>query len=184
MNKTIFLLSGLLLTATLQADNIEIKQEGIKYIKMLGSELKSNLGTKMKEDPSGGTALGFCIGTAKSITEDVNKKLPPHASVRRTALKYRNENNKPDTIDKEVMISYVEKIVNKTFSPKDIVVQKVDDIYRVYKPLLAKGVCLKCHGSNVTEKLKATISEAYPNDLAMDFSEGDFRGVIVAEIKK
>ncbi len=178
------ILASIVITSFLQADDKEIKQEGIKYIKMLGSELKSNLVKKMQKDPSGELALGFCIGAASSITEDVNKKLPQNATVRRTALKYRNEANKPDAMDKDVLISYAESIKNKTFTPKDIVVLKTSNTYRVYKPLLTKGACLKCHGTNVDKKLKSTIAKAYPNDKAMDFLEGDFRGAIVAEIKK
>ena len=184
MKKVSLILASLFTAIYLQADMTEIKQEGVKYIKMLGGELKQNLMAKMKLDPSGESALGFCIGAADSITAKVNEKLPPYASVRRTALKYRNENNKPDAKDIEVMKTYIEKIQNKTFSPKDIVIIQNKDEYRVYKPLLIKGICLKCHGENIDEKLKTTITKAYPNDLAVDFKEGDFRGVIVSEIKK
>ena len=171
-------------TSLLQADDEKIKQEGIKYINMLGSELKSNLVKKMKEDPSGEAALGFCIGAAKDITVKVNKKLPQHASVRRAALKYRNESNKADGVDRGIMDVYLKKIEKKIFAPDDIVVFKFADTYRVYKPLLTKGACLKCHGTNVDKKLKSIITKAYPNDKAMGFVKGDFRGVIVAEIKK
>ncbi len=184
MKKTSLVLVSLLTVNYLQADNIEIKQEGMKYIKMLGSELKQNLQAKMKEDPSGENALGFCIGAADNITTEVNKKLPPYASVRRTAIKYRSQSNKPDAKDIEVMNTYIEKLKNKTFSPKSIVMTQDGNTYRIYKPLVAKGVCLKCHGENISDKLKLIITKAYPNDLAINFKEGDFRGVIVAEIKK
>ncbi len=171
-------------TSFLQADNEKIKQEGVKYIKMLANELKSNLVKKMQEDPSGEIALEFCIDAAKDITAGVNKKLPKHASVRRVALKYRNEFNKPDGVDRGVMDIYLKKIQKKIFDPNDIIVFKFANTYKVYKPLLTKGACLKCHGTNVDKKLKSIISKAYPNDKAMNFLEGDFRGVIVAEIKK
>ncbi len=184
MKNRIFVFVSLLLVANLQANDNEIKKEGIGYIKMLGSELKSNLVSKMKADPTGEMALGFCIGAAQSITEDVNKKLPAYASVRRAALKYRAQNSKPDEVDKKIMNFYLEKIANKTFSPKDITMVKNDNIYRVYKPLLTQKVCLKCHGSDIKKELKIAINKAYPKDLATNFKEGDFRGVIVAEIKK
>jgi len=184
MKKTSLILASVLTISYLQANNIEIKQEGMKYIKMLGGELKQNLQSKMKEDPTGESALGFCIGTADSITEKVNKKLPSHASVRRTAIKYRSDSNKPDAKDIEVMNTYIEKLKNKTFSPKSIIMTQDGNNYRVYKPLVTKAVCLKCHGENISDKLKPIISKAYPNDLAINFKEGDFRGVIVSEIKK
>jgi len=179
------LLSGLLLTSVTMADNAAVKQEGVKYIKMLGGTLKSQLQAKMKEDKTGLTALAFCTSSADEITNEVNKKLPAYAKVRRTSLKVRNGKvNTPDATDRKVMEEYVAAIKAKTFSPKDIKVVEEGDVTRVYKPLVAKAVCLKCHGSDLSPKIADAIKTAYPNDKATGFKEGDLRGVIVAEIKK
>ncbi len=179
------LLSGLLLTSATVADNMAAKQEGVKYIKMLGGALKSQLQAKMKEDRTALTALAFCTSSADEITNKVNKKLPAYAKVRRTALKVRNDKvNTPDATDKKVMEQYVAAIEAKKFSPKDIKVVEEGDVTRVYKPLVAKKVCLKCHGSDLSPKISEAIRSAYPHDKATGFKEGDLRGVIVAEIKK
>jgi len=179
------LLSGLLLMSATMADDIAVKQEGVKYIKMLGGALKSQLQAKMKEDKTGLTALAFCTSSADEITNEVNKKLPEYAKVRRTSLKVRNDKvNSPDATDKKVMEAYVSAIEAKKFSPKDIKVVEEGDVTRVYKPLVAKAVCLKCHGTDLSPKISEAIKSAYPNDKATGFKEGDLRGVIVAEIKK
>jgi hypothetical protein len=161
-----------------------VKKEGIKYIKMLGMSLKSELKSKMKEDKSGLGAIGFCSSQAEQITKDVNAKLPEYASVRRTANRLRNPNNKADDIDKKVMQEYELAIANKTFSPKNIKVFDINGTTRVYKPLVMKKVCLKCHGTNVSDDIKKVLASKYPNDKALGYKEGDFRGVIVSEIKK
>jgi len=167
------------------AQEVSVKQEGITYIKMLGSALKSQLKAKIQEDPSGLTALAFCTASADRITNEVNTKLPKYAKVRRTALKVRNSKvNTPDETDVAVMKAYEEAIAAKTFTPKDIKVVEVGDTTRVYKPLVAKKVCLKCHGSDLSPKITEALKSAYPNDKATGFKEGDLRGVIVAEIKK
>ncbi len=184
MKKTSLVLALILTISTLNAHDEKIKMEGVKYIKMLGKELKKNLTSKMKIDSTGEAALNFCIGAADHITKDINAKLPKHASVKRVAIKFRSEKNRPEARDIEVMRDYIDKIDNGTFSPKDIVVTNESGIYRVYKPLIVKKMCLKCHGESVSDRLKTTIKKAYPTDLAMGFKEGDFRGVIVAEIKK
>jgi len=170
--------------ATASEDISSIKQEGIKYIKVLGGALKKEVKAKMKEDPSGALAMGFCSTKAKEITEKINTQLPHYATVRRTALKVRNEANKPDATDIEVMKAYEKAIADKTFTPKDIKVVETKDAYRVYKPLITKAMCLKCHGDNLSEDIQAVIKKVYPNDKATGFKEGDLRGVIVAEIKK
>ncbi len=185
--KTISTLTILaLLTVNLSAEEMSIKQEGVKYIKILGKELKTNLVAKMKEDSTGLKAAEFCANRAEEIKKEVNSKLPEGVSVRRTALKTRSEKNAPDATDLEVMTAYEAKAKEKKLDPKDIVVVEKDGVHRVYKPLLISNACLKCHGDaeNISTEIKSVISKKYPKDMAMGFKKGDFRGVIVSEIKK
>ena len=182
-----FALSAVLVCTTLFATDetsASVKQEGVKYIKMLGAALKKEVKSKMKEDPTGALAMGFCSTKAQEVTEEVNNKLPDYASVRRTALKVRNPQNAPDTTDTEVMQAYQKAIKAGKFSPKDIKVVETKESYRVYKPLVTKAMCLKCHGANISDDIKAVLKKVYPKDQATGFKEGDLRGVIVAEIKK
>ncbi len=168
---------------TNQAQNSDIP-EGIKYIKILGGALKSELQQHLKADPSGKEALTFCSSKANEITEAVNKKLPEGASVRRTALNYRNKNNAPDPIDEGVMEVFKKAADEHKLTPKNIITIEDGDYTRYYKPLLNKAVCLKCHGTEVSDELKTMIKEKYPDDKALGFKNGDFRGVIVSRVKK
>lgn len=163
---------------------MNVKQEGIKYIKMLGGALKGELQTHMKADKTGLSAMGFCTAKADDITNEVNSKLPKYASVRRTALKTRNPNNAADALDQKVMAEYEASIEAKTFLPAEIKVLEEGDTTRVYKPLLTQGVCLKCHGSDISQEIQDEIKIHYPKDQAIGFKEGSLRGMIVAEIKK
>ena len=173
-------------TMTLHAGDMDTtKAEGIKYIKMLGKALKTEMKAHMKKDPTGLEALAFCSGSADNITKTVNAKLPAYAKVRRTALKVRNNKvNAPDATDKKIMEQFEKEIAEKKLTPKSIEVVKVGDTTRIYKPLVTKKMCLKCHGSDLSPKIADAIKSAYPNDKATGFKEGSLRGVIVAEIKK
>ncbi|MEA3419493.1 MAG: DUF3365 domain-containing protein [Campylobacterota bacterium] len=185
MKLTTLILSTALLSSAALADNTAVKEEGVKYIKMLGGTLKSQLQEKMKEDPTGVAAATFCKDSADKITKEVNTKLPEYASVRRTALKLRNANNKADATDEKVMNAYVEAIEAKKYDPNSAIkVVEEGGTTRVYKPLLVQKVCLKCHGTSVSPEITKLIKEGYPDDKAIDLFEGDFRGVIVSEIKK
>lgn len=161
-----------------------VKQEGIKYIKMLGGALKGELQIHMKADKTGLGAMEFCTAQADSITKEVNSKLPKYASVRRTALKIRSEKNVADALDLKVMQEYEASIEAKTFLPADIKVLEEGDSIRVYKPLVTKGVCLKCHGMDIRKEIQEVIKTHYPKDQAHGFELGSLRGMIVAEIKK
>jgi hypothetical protein len=168
-----------------QADEMQLKQEGVKYIKMLGKALKTQLKAHMKADPTGMEAMGFCAAKAEEITNKVNAKLPKGVHVRRTALKRRSEKNTPDSTDIKVMEAYAKKALEKSLNPKDIQLVEVDGVTRVYKPLLIKPVCMKCHGDvdKMSDGIKGVIQKVYPKDMATGFKEGDFRGVMVSEIK-
>jgi hypothetical protein len=189
-----FLLSSLLATSLILASTstatknskteMTAKQEGVKYIKMLGGALKSPLQTHMKADTTGLSAMGFCTVKAAKITKEVNNMLPEYASVRRTALKTRSSNNTPDELDIKVMQEYESSIAANTFVPTDIKVVKTDNTIRIYKPLVTQHVCLKCHGSNISKEINDIITTNYSQDRAVDFKLGSLRGVIVSEIKK
>jgi hypothetical protein len=190
MKRYILLLTTLLNTTlilamdanTTASKEMIVKQEGVKYIKLLGETLKNELQTHMKADKTGLSAMGFCTAKADEITKEINKKLPEYASVRRTALKTRNENNLPDTLDIKVMKDYEASIAANTFMPTDIKVVQEGTTTRVYKPLVTQSVCLKCHGSNISKEIQGEITSNYPKDEAVGFKEGSLRGMIVSEI--
>ena len=194
MRSTTFLLTSLLSTSLVLASSknlsndikseMTIKQEGIKYIQILGGTLKNQLQIHIKSDKTGLSAIGFCSLKAEGITKEVNKELPVYASVRRTALKIRNDNNTPDSIDIKVMKEYEASIAAKTFLPTDIKIVKEGDTIRIYKPLITQGICLTCHGSNISKEIQNEITTNYPNDKAVAFEKGSLRGVIVSEIKR
>ena len=166
------------------SEKLTPKEEGVKYIKLLGKALKMQLKAHIKADKSGVGALKFCSSEAFKITKEVNLQLPPYATVRRTALKVRAEDNVADAADEGIMEVFEKAANDKKLTPKNIIAIDMNDSVRVYKPLLVMPVCTKCHGENVSDELKAKIKESYPEDGAMGFKEGDFRGVIVSEIKK
>ena len=182
---TTLLSSSIVLASEATPTEMPVKQEGIKYIKMLGGALKTELQKEMKADKTGVGAVTFCTNEATKLTAEINSKLPDYAKVRRTALKLRNsEKNAADTLDTKIMQEYVASIEAKTFTPKDIKVVEDGDVTRVYKPLLAKNVCLVCHGSKISKVIQEEITKGYPHDKAVNFEENSLRGVIVAEIKK
>ncbi len=158
-------------------DKSMIQEQGLLHIKSFIGTLKPTLKSAMQDGPTVGA--GVCASLALQMTDDYNA-LTTDTKVRRTALKYRNPKNKPDAIDTKVMNELVRR---GDFKPVTI---DAGDHYRVYKPLQTKAECLVCHGdvSKVPEKVAAMTKRKYPKDLAVDFAEGEFRGAVVAEIKK
>ena len=162
-------------------DNAEIEAKGMNQIKGLLGTVKPALMGAMKSDKTGMAAMEMCSISAQEMGKKYNASLPKGSKIRRTALKYRNPKNKPDATDVTVMTKLK---ADNTFD-KPLVVDMGDN-FRVYKALPTHKPCLVCHGDTKTmsSSMLETIKAKYPNDLAVDFKEHDFRGVIVSTIKK
>jgi len=186
MTSTLLFASENNTTTEVNATQLTPKEEGVKYIKMLGGTLKKNLQAQMKADKTGLSAMAFCTHRADELTKKVNSKLPKNATVRRTTLQSRNPNNKPDALDSAVMEQMISDMNGtKNNIEKPILVETIKS-YRVYKALVTQPVCLKCHGTEqqITPEIQKMIKENYPKDRATNFKAGDLRGVIVSEIQK
>ena len=154
-----------------------VKDVGMMNIDSYMTTMKSTLMGLMKSDPTHKTALGACSSIGPDMADDYNKI--SEVKVRRTALKYRSPKNKPDETDTIVMNRF---LGTKNFKEAQVV--DMGDHYRVYKALTIKPSCLTCHGENISPDLKKILNQRYPKDMATNFKLGEFRGAVVAKVKK
>ena len=164
-------------TVTYANDKKAIKNRGMLHIKSFMETLQPTLMGMIQSDPTYKTALGACSTLGQSMADDYNRA--SDVKIRRTALRYRNPKNKPDATDKTVMERF---LAIKEFNEPLVV--DMGDSYRVYKALEVKQPCLACHGENISQDLQKMLIKKYPTDMATNFKLGDFRGAVVAEIKK
>lgn len=149
------------------------------HINTFMGSLKPTLKGLLQQDKTNVTAMGACSSMAQSMTREYNQQISG-VKVRRTALRYRNPKNKPDRTDRMVMDEFVAK---NSFKP---LVVDIGDQYRVYKPLKVKQSCILCHGArnDMNKEVVKMIDRNYPKDKATGFEIGEFRGVVVADMKK
>lgn len=167
------LLSSSLVFATENNKIVKIGQEtSLKLMKAL----KFHLIKAMSESPY--EAIDVCHKKALKITKQIEKEINHGIKIKRTSIKYRNPLNKPNKEELEAL-EYFEKSFKEGKNPK-YYIQKVKDGYNFYKPLKIKAICLTCHGNpkNMDKKLYEKIKKYYPEDKAINYKLGDFRGVI------
>lgn len=123
---------------------------------------------------SGGTegAISYCNEMALHLTDSLAKK--NDVSIRRISSKNRNPMNGP-VANEELLLVEMEKLNRYDTLIKD----RVGSTY--YKAIhLGMSACLTCHGipmNDISKTTLAIIDSLYPNDLARNYSLGDFRGV-------
>jgi len=160
----------------------QAKDMGKKAITALASTLLSEVSQALAKDTTGVGAIQYCNIHALPLTDSINAALGDTIEVRRTALRVRNPKNAPDDIDVQVMQQLQRTQTHDLYLLDDPNLSE----YRVYKPLYIMSMCLKCHGpvEKIHPAVRQVLKEKYPQDRAVNFELGDFRGVIVAEIPK
>lgn len=175
------------LTGLTAAVDLESKKEASRQaVQAFGKRLKVELVAAMND---GGpmNAIGVCNLEAPKIAQAVSTE--KNLAITRTSLRFRNASNTPTGWQKKILTEFDEKnsagqdptrleyaeLVDTTAGPE----------FRYMKAIPTAEVCLKCHGSGLSNELTAKISELYPEDHATGFSIGDIRGafVVVEKLK-
>lgn len=169
-------LCGLPMVAS-AGDIEERRAASMEVVKEFMGELKGELQKAMK---AGGpvNAIGVCNSVAPAIAAKQSEK---HGwEVGRTSLKTRNPANKPDAWEKDVLEKFDQRQAAgeapKTMYYEEVVEQDGKQYYRFMKAIPTGGVCLKCHGENIAEPVKAKLDKLYPQDKARGYKMGDIRG--------
>ena len=162
----------------------------IKIIKPLGDQISkdliSSLQTELKKAiQTGGilSAIEVCNLKALPITDIIAKSTDNNVDIKRTTYKYRNKLNAPDDFEKLALDHFHSIIENKEILPESYI-QKIEEKGEInfyyYRPLKTGTVCLNCHGTNeiITTQTQSIIQDYYPEDKAVGYKEGEFRGLI------
>lgn len=162
-------------------DTMVYKERGKMIAGQTFQALSSTLRSKMEE---GGPelAVDFCRLHALPITDSVARA--NEAMIRRTALRWRNPANAPDSIEKvnlEKMTTYMQE----GREPEVAILEEGDSV-RFFAPIVMQPLCSNCHGSPSTfsEELQMVLSEEYPEDHAVGFQPGELRGMWSIKMKK
>lgn len=158
-------------------------KKGMAIAKSSGKTLKSRLTAAVNK---GGLQNG--INTCNKVAQKMMDSLSVvyNAKIKRTTLKLRNEKDKPDQ-DELAVLSKFSKMMGDNKKPKPEVKQLASGEVRFYAPIMIDKVCLNCHGKigeNVKPQNYDVIKKHYPNDEAIDYKEGDLRGIWSITFKK
>ena len=178
------LITILLLLGTPQAHSSEIAKqpdprviEARAIVKEFANELMGRLKTAMA---TGGPTKA--IQTCKLAAPEVASKLSSKHKwqIGRTSLKIRNPENAPDAWEEKVLKDF-ENRKQKGEAIGSLEYAETQESnetqeFRYMKVIPTTGLCLTCHGTKITESVKASLVELYPKDKAIAFSAGDIRG--------
>jgi hypothetical protein len=149
--------------------SVAYKSKGDSLSTISQQVLLSNVGREMK---AGGPvqALEFCNVNASRIMDSLSKF--NSVKISRVTDKPRNKNNQANAFELDIM-----KDLEASNSFDTLVESK--GAYTYYKSInLGMTTCLKCHGSieEISRSTSDMIKVRYPNDQAIGYKLGDYRG--------
>lgn len=149
----------------------------------LAGTLMQELSAQMAE---GGpeAAIEFCSDQAMDLTHGVSGALGD-VDVKRTSTRVRNPENAPDALEREAL-SHFEAEIEAGSLPANWVQTAGDDELRYYQPLVVNEMCTQCHGpaDALQPAVRARLEALYPQDQAVGYAPGDFRGLIRVAIPR
>lgn len=144
----------------------------------------NSLQTQLKENGIG-EALKFYNIKGNPVTDSLSSEFD--ATIRRVSDKPRNNENAPNELESLLLDSYLYNIENDL--PLEENVQEVDESYLLYtRPIVINDqLCLQCHGlvgKDITNENYAHMKSLYPEDKAIGYKLGDFRGIWSIKLSK
>lgn len=163
---------------------MEVKKIAKGAIGNIGGKLKHTLMQKVKKDGFA-SAADFCSTEAGNLAKEATKSLPSGVTVKRITNNPRNILNKASNEDSKIL-SLMNTNVKEGKTSSMVIKKIATNHYKVYKPIVMGGKCLNCHGDSNTRNKEAynIIKQKYPNDKAIGYKKGDFRGAFLVEIKR
>lgn len=155
-------------TVALAGDESALLLKSREITTQFATELQAALKQSMA---SGGpiAAIGVCKDMAPKIAADLSRETG--ATVSRTSLRVRNQANTPAPWQAQVLHDF-----DATETPAEYFEQIGNNGARYMKPIPTGGICLTCHGSEISPDIRARLDEAYPGDQARGYNIGDIRG--------
>lgn len=145
---------------------------GAELLRPFKERLQSALREGMARGP--GEAIGACRLMAPEIAASLEKD---GVRMGRTSHKLRNPGNTAPWWVGPVLQEYVEDPGGRT--PRLMALPEGRSGY--IEPIFAGSVCLACHGREIAPEIQQRLDELYPEDRAVGFEEGDFRGLFWVE---
>ncbi len=147
------------------------------------TKLLAELTVALAADGAAG-AVEVCHLKALPLTAARDPKLPQVTGVKRTSLKVRNPANAPDAAER-LVLDHVAALAARGEALPEVLLQRVEPAdaapeWRVYRPVVMQTACLACHGEPLSQSpaLRAALQARYPQDAALGYRAGDWRGLI------
>jgi non-ribosomal peptide synthetase component F len=155
-----------------QALEAEARDLASQFVGQLKPQLKQALG-------EGGPtrAIEVCAGVAPGIADALSAQ--SGWTIKRVSLKSRNASRAmPDPWEQQVLEQFDRRQAVGEAAAGLSYGEVANGRYRYMQAQGVEAVCLLCHGQELSQPVRATLEQYYPDDWATGYSLGQVRGAI------
>ena len=154
----------------------DLEQQASAIANQFIAELKPRLKQAMQEGGPG-RAIEVCASAAPRIADSLSAD--SGWIVRRVSLKSRNASRSvPDHWERDVLESFDRRQAAGEAADSLRYGELVGSHYRYMQAQGVGGLCLTCHGENLSATVSDTLENFYPDDRATGYQAGQVRGAI------
>lgn len=157
----------------------EARRDAMAAAASLNGQLRSQLQSALKSHGPVG-AVAACSTIAPAVAAQVGQ---PPLTIKRTALRVRNESNAADDFELRILSAFVAQTAAGA-DPSSLVHEEVvstaqGPAFRFMKAIpMADQPCSSCHGTSIAPDVAAEVKRLYPRDQAVGFEPGQIRGAV------
>lgn len=165
-------------TAQVDSEEAMLRTASQAIVKKFGSSLKSELVSAMS-DGGPSNAVNVCEIKAPEIADQYSQN---GFVIKRVSDKNRNIDNAASDHEKEILAKFADAQNSPKYFDETIEGDSASSYY-YYQPIRVNKLCLNCHGTSdkIDSKVKMALRDKYPDDMAVDYQDGDLRGMFVVE---
>ena len=93
----------------------------------------------------------------------------------------RNPSNLATEWQSDVLTQFDETAAGSEDPPPEFFQSQADGRFRYMKAIPTAGVCIACHGSEMSDDVQQRLDAQYPHDRARGYAVGDVRGAFSVE---
>jgi hypothetical protein len=150
------------------------------YASTIAAEFVQRLKPRLQAAMQAGgpvNAIDVCSHQAPKIADALSAETG--WMVKRVSLKARNASRAlPDTWEKGVLQEFDRRQAAGENPASIKYSESTDSSYRYMQAQGAQGICLVCHGENISAEVQQALDQYYPDDTATGYSLGQVRGAI------
>lgn len=154
----------------------ESRKVSTQLIEQIGGELKGEL-----ERTGPLRAIIVCKYSAPEATSALSRRVGYR--VTRVALRARNKAiGEPDAFEQKALLDFEKRVAQgekpESLEHSDVVNEPSGRYFRYLKAIPMAPICATCHGSSLSDGIKAQLGAEYPYDSATNYRIGEVRGAV------